>query len=394
MRGDPLPKPAADPAAGAGSRGRVAYFGHNTGDAAIRRRVTAFRRAGYDVLGLMPHRPDAAPPDWPNVDLGATRDNDYLGRLTMVRRGRARAAARAQDLRACDVIVARNLDMLALAVGVRRRLRLRAPLIYECLDIHHRLSGAGLAPRLARRLERRLLADVALTLISSPRFAREHFDRHHPGATRTHLLENRLIEGDAFPPRPVGRAPPATPLRIGWFGNLRCRRSLGLLQALAARHPDTLRVELRGYPAPGVFDDLDAQIAGHPNMTFHGRYDAPADLAGIYAGIDLIWACDWYEAGANSVWLLPNRIYEGGYFATPAIAPAGTETAAWLDRRGGGFVLEAPTDAALDALIAPLLSDPAPIAARRSDLQALPRATFVEGPDAISGLVGAALSRA
>lgn len=378
MRGDP-PAPA----------GRVAYFGHNVGDAAVRRRVTALRRAGYEVLGLMPRRAGAAAPDWPNVDLGETRDNAYAARLAAIATGSRRALEAADALRACDVILARNIDMLALAHRVKRRLGLTAPVIYECLDIHHRLSGDGPSAALLRAWERRLLRRTAATLVSSPRFASEHFDRHHPGLATPVLMENRLIEGDAFGPRPDPAPVPEGPLRLGWFGNLRCRRSLDLLKDLAAAFPDDLRLELRGYPAPGVFPDFEAELASHPNIRFHGRYRAPGDLGGIYAGIDLIWAGDWYEAGANSLWLLPNRIYEGGYFATPAIAPEGTETARWLRDKGAAFLLEAPFGPALRALIARLIADRTPIAERRAVLAALPRETFVEGPEVIATLIEA-----
>ncbi|UWQ21591.1 glycosyl transferase [Jannaschia sp. W003] len=379
MRGDP---PAA---------GRVAYFGHNVGDAAVRRRVDALRRAGYEVLGLMPRRAGAAAPDWPHVDLGETRDNAYAARLAAIASGSRRAMEAADALRACDVILARNIDMLAMAHRVRRRLGLRVPVIYECLDIHYRLSGQGASGALLRLWERRLLRRTAATLISSPRFASEHFDRHHPGLAPPVLMENRLIEGGAFGPRPgagAGDAPrPGGPLRLGWFGNLRCRRSLDLLKGLAAAFPRAVQVELRGYPAPGVFSDFEAELRPHPNIRFHGRYRAPEELGAIYAGIDLIWAGDWYEAGANSLWLLPNRIYEGGYFATPAIAPEGTETARWLRGTGGAFLLEGPVEPALHRLVADLVADPGPIAARRAALAALPRDRFVEGPEVIAALI-------
>lgn len=371
----------------------VAYFGHNVGDAAVRRRATAFRRAGCEVTGFMPHRGEVAPPDWRHVDLGETRDNDYAHRIASIFTGARRAARHEAILRQADLVYARNLDMLALASRVRRRLKLDAPLVYECLDIHHRLTGPSRTARALRRLERRLLGDCALVVISSPRFESEHFAVHHPGLCRFRLVENRLIEGDAFAARPMPRqAAPEGPLRIGWFGNLRCRRSLDLLLGLAARFPEAVEVTLRGYPAPGVFADLEGEIAPHPNVRYAGRYRAPRDLAEIYGGIDLIWAGDWYEAGANSLWLLPNRIYEGGYFATPALAPAGTETGRWLAERGGGFLLEETVADSLATLAGRLIADRSAIEACRARLLALPRETFVEGPGTVQALVAAARS--
>ena len=316
----------------------IAFFGHNSGDAAVRRRAVAFCRAGCEVTGFMPHRGPAQPTPWRTVDLGETRDNRYLQRIGSIFSGARRALAERDLLARADLFYARNLDMLALAARVRAASGFDVPLVYECLDVHHRLTGAGAGARLLRAVERRLLGKCSLIVISSPAFEREHFVRHHAGCCPTFLAENRLIEGDAFP---AERPDPSRhgrdgPLRIGWFGNLRCRRSFDLLAGLAAAFPDRLRVVLRGYPAPGVFGDFEALVARHPGMVYEGRYRAPQDLARIYSQVDLVWAADWYEAGANSLWLLPNRLYEGGYFGVPALAPAGTETASWLEARGAG----------------------------------------------------------
>jgi succinoglycan biosynthesis protein ExoL len=404
--GERIADVAADPGAGpdaagpAGAPLRIAFFGHNAGDAAVRRRATAFMRAGYEVAGLMPHRgprqgENAAPP-WRHVDLGETRDNRYVQRVSSIFAGARRAARHEELLRGAGLLYARNLDMLAMASLVRRRLGLAAPLVYECLDVHHRLTGPSRAARALRGLERRLLEGCALVVISSPRFETEHFAVHYPGLCRFMLVENRLIEGDAFAPRPAPReAPPGAarqgPLRIGWFGNLRCRRSFDLLAGLAARFPGRVEIVLRGYPAPGVFDDLPGAVSAVPGMRFEGRYRAPGDLAAIYREVDLIWAGDWYEEGANSLWLLPNRIYEGGYFATPALAPAGTETARWVAEREAGFLLEEPVAERLAELVARLLDDPGPMDACRARLLALPRETFVEGPATAHALVTAAM---
>ncbi|MBY8977354.1 hypothetical protein KHP62_16180 [Rhodobacteraceae bacterium NNCM2] len=375
---------------------RIAYFGSNSGDAAVRRRAVALETAGFEVVGFMPRR--GAPVDTPfrNIDLGETRDNAYLHRIKSIFTGAEEAARHTDLLRGSDLMIARNLDMLALAQRVRGLLGLKTTLIYECLDVHHKLSGTGPASRLLRGLERRLLAKTDLLVISSPAFEREHFAKFYPGAYRSFLVENRLIEGDDFPPRPSAdhRVAAEAPLRIGWFGNLRCARSLCILTGLAKSFPERVEILLRGYPAPGVFSNFEELIAPYPNIRVFGRYRAPQDLAQIYGEVDLIWAGDWYEEGANSLWLLPNRIYEGGYFATPAIAPSGTETAKWLNDREVGFALADPIPEALGALVEDLLRDPSPILERRERLLALSRDTFVEGPGTMTEMVDAALGNA
>ena len=371
--------------------GHIAFFGHNCSDAAVRRRAVAFQRAGFEVTGVMPRRGDLTPTDFTRIDLGQTRDNAYAHRVASVFRGAREAAKHGDKLRSADLFYARNLDMLAIAARTRKILGLKTPLVYECLDVHHRLTGPSLPARILRRIEGRLLDASSLLVVSSPRFEAEHFARYYPGRYDHMLVENRLIEGDAFPDRP-SHPPMPVPgqLRIGWFGNLRCRQSLNVLKNLAQRFPDQVQIVLRGYPATGVFSDFEGEIADIPNITFHGRYKAPQDLARIYDEVDLIWGGDWYERGHNSVWLLPNRIYEGGYFATPALVPGGTQTAAWVADRGAGFVLNGPPEQALAAQIEALLANPEPITKVAQSLLALPRQTFVESPDTVRSLFAAA----
>ena len=48
------------------------------------------------------------------------------------------------------------------------------------------------------------------------------------------------------------------------------------------------------------------------------------------SAVDFNWCFDFSASGANSTWLLPNRIYEGGLFHCPALAFEGTQTGEWL----------------------------------------------------------------
>lgn len=371
----------------------IAFFGHNSNEPAIRRRAKAFQTAGHCVIGFMPHRGSKQATDWRVVELGETRDNAYGQRITSIFRGAGIAVRERGLLESCDAIYARNLDMLATAVRARSKLGLDTPLIYECLDVHHRLTGRTPIARALRRFEKKLLKHCALVVISSPRFETEHFAKHYPGAYRAFLLENLMIEGDDLPERPKpGSDAGATgkPLRIGWFGNLRCRRSLDLLLGLARRFPDDVTINLRGYPAPGVFRNFEDEISRHKNVTFGGRYSAPRDLSSMYGAVDLVWAGDWYEAGANSVWLLPNRIYEGGYFAVPSLAPAGTETARWLHGHNSGIILEPPVENSLEVRVAGLIEDRSPLQQLRKQLLSLPKSTFVEDTETTAKLLQAA----
>jgi succinoglycan biosynthesis protein ExoL len=66
---------------------------------------------------------------------------------------------------------------------------------------------------------------------------------------------------------------------------------------------------------------------------------------------------DRFDAGANSDWLLPNRLYEGGAHGRIPIALEGTEVASFLRAKGIGLILPRPDAAAADEVLRPLTED-------------------------------------
>ncbi|MEM1105050.1 MAG: glycosyl transferase family 1 [Pseudomonadota bacterium] len=371
---------------------RVAYLGHDASDAAVQRRVRALIDDGLEVTGFMPQR--RAPRDifWSHVGLGETRDGAFAQRVGAIFSG-ADQTARHPDFTSADVIIARNLDMLALAFEAKRRARSAAPVIYECLDVHRLLTRSDVIGAAMRAVERALVRRCVRVWVSSPAFIEQHFNARQNLAVSADLMENRLPASGNHGPRPDVASPRQPgPLRLGWIGNLRCLRSFRLLLGLADRFGDRLEVHLHGVPARREIADFEPEIERRANVTFHGRYQAPKDLADIYRPLDAVWAGDFMEAGANSTWLLPNRVYEGGYFAVPALAPAGTQTAQWIEGRGSGLLIDEPLETALPSLVGALCHDLAPLQAARRRLAELPAETFVEPRGFVRSRVNAALA--
>lgn len=333
-----------------------------------------------------------AEPDWENVDLGITRDADFAQRLGALWSARGVLQRNQAALRACKVFWARNLDMLALAHWARGMSGADARLVYECLDIHRFMTrgdplGVGM-----RQFERNLLRETALVVVSSPAFVREYFDKRLPGRARSILVENRLASGFEYGARPTQSAPVGAVVKLGWFGNLRCRRSLALLLDVADRFPDRIELHMRGAPTRTDLADFETRIAGRANVRFGGRYRWPDDLASIYVGMDIVWAGDFHDPGANSKWLLPNRLYEGGYYGAPPLAPADSETGRWIMNHGFGFTLAEPLEATLPAFFADIR--PEQIAAARTRLLAAPESVFVQPVQELRDVLDQALSGA
>lgn len=147
---------------------------------------------------------------------------------------------------------------------------------------------------------------------------------------------------------------------------------------------------MRGAPALAAIPDFDARVSGQRNVRFGGRYDWPLELAEIYRDVDVVWAGDFHDAGANSKWLLPNRLYEGGYYGAPPLAPADSETGRWIEAQGFGFTLTEPLEETLPAFVRSL--DAGQVARARERLLAAPVSVFVQSKDELQGVIDAALA--
>lgn len=294
-------------------------------------------------------------------DLGRTQDGQFLARIVSVANARRQVARWGQGFAQGEAIIARNLEMLFLAAAARRRFAPTSPLFYELLDIHRLMVGQGIAGKLLRRLEASLIRQCAGIIISSPAFEREYLRRIYTDLPPILLWENKVMpsasieaiqdaasEGDAV----AGLSPPAfgRPWRIGWFGAIRCRRSLLCLAGLARKHPGLIEVDIRGRITDAMGGDFNEIIAATPGLHYHGTYRYPDDLAEIYRQVHFVWAIDFYEAGFNSSWLLPNRLYEGGYCRRVPIALANVETGRWLAQHDLGFQLTNDLEAAAENL--------------------------------------------
>lgn len=374
---------------------RLAYVVHDLADPAVTRRLEMLRSFLADAVVLGFHRTDPPPAriaGWPAISLGRTRDARMAQRAAMVLRARLALGRLRPHFEGRDVILSRQLETLVLARAAQAAFAPKARLAQECLDVHRLMVRPDLAGRALRALEGRLLAAADLLVISSPAFLEAHLRPAHGIALpRVELIENKVLAAEAAE-LPSLAPPHAPPWRIGWYGMIRCRRSLATLAGLVRRLPGLVEVEIRGRPALAAIPDFEAVVSTTPGLIFAGSYDRRRDLATMYRGVHFAWAIDYYEAGANSDWLLPNRLYEGSLHGAVPIALSGVETGRWLAARGAGTLLDEPLEDSLAAFFQGLT--PSTYAAAAEQVARLPRADLVDdgadGARLAAALIGAA----
>ena len=359
----------------------IVYFVHDLNDPAVHRRMRMFHAGGAVVSLVGFHR--GAPPaavdgvvPWP---LGRTADARLWQRAVAVL-GAALSIPRWRSLfTGADAIVARQLETLVLAALARRLLVPSVPLIFECLDIHRLMGASGLARPHAASGRTPPAGAMPTTARQFAAFRARPFRPRSSAASRRHgrreqspdlRVRRRPGAGTMRPEAPAG-----TPWRIGWFGVIRCARSLRLLADLALACPGAVEIVIRGRVATSVLPHFDAVVAATPGLSFGGPYDRARDLPRLYAEVDFAWAIDFYEAGSNSDWLLPNRLYEAGLFGAVPIACQDVATGAWLAERQVGVLLEGDPVQSVETFIRTL--DAARFEALQASFAAVPKTAFL-----------------
>lgn len=358
----------------------VLYLVHDLSDPAVRRRVIMLQAGGARVTLAGFRRaktPVAGFGDLSPIDLGATHDGKFAQRLVAVAKAALSLGPKLKGIPKPDIIIGRNLEMLALANRTKALFAADTPIVYECLDIHRLLLGQNGIGKAMRGAERLLGRHSVLLMTSSPAFVREYFEPFNQLRAPVALLQNKVLElagGPDQTQQPAALPAYGEPWKIGWFGALRCRKSLDLLAAFTRRMGGRFEIVLRGRPAYSEFADFGGFVAAEPHIRFAGPYRSE-DLAAIYGEVHFSWAIDFFEEGLNSSWLLPNRLYEGCRYGAVPIAMKQTETGRFLADRHLGLLLGDPSADALAMVLGGL--DAEEYAAKRQKITAQDRGTWV-----------------
>ena len=369
----------------------ILYLVHDVSDAAVHKRVSMLRDGGASVTIAGFRRRETAPDHiagCPVLDMGQTHNGGFAQRMLAVCRQVLTAQRMAADYRGADCIIARNLEMLAIAVRGRSLCAIAPPLVYESLDIHRLLLRPDKIGSLLRQLEAWLCKRASLLITSSPAFVREYFEGIARLQLPLMLLENKVYDADGAISAQAGVTTPrqvTPPWKIGWFGAIRCRKSLEILSELVRNQAGRVEVIIRGRPALDQFDDFHAQVAAVPGIRFEGPYRNPEELAAIYNEVHFSWCIDMFEEGLNSSWLLPNRLYEGGLFATVPLAQSEVEIGQVLRNLAIGVVLNAPLERSLHLFFESITADDYTQLASKS--AAVPIQQWLDGQKAATQLV-------
>lgn len=270
------------------------------------------------------------------TSLGSVRHGNYLARIPRL----FAAIRRLRPLvRRNDVVYAFGPDMAVIAaIACFPR---RIPVAFEVGDIVYAQLRKGMVGGLVRTIDRWLARRCGLIVTTTDafleRYYRERLGARTPGLVIENKLEPEFAEGVQVRARPEGRPLVDRPLRVGYFGLLRCRWSWEVLSELVRRGQGRFEVDLAGFPVDPA--DLRERVAGIAGMRYLGEYRSPRDLPDLYGQIDLVWG-SYHPLKPDDFpywWARPNRFYEACLFRRPIVSRKGTIDSRDVDRWGIGL---------------------------------------------------------
>ena len=363
---------------------RIVYVAPDCTDSAVKKRAHGFLRLGHELQSFTFRRDRynvGAPVDWPNVEMGKSQERRLGARLATLFQVLRTIFQHPNVWRKATLIAARNLDLAVLTLIGKAVTRSRAPFVFEVLDVHPLLAQRSVKGAILRWVERRVLKRCQLLVVSSPAYLSEYFQQWQGFSGSSYLLENKWSDSRAFSGSrrldyKIHLSASGKPQWvIGWFGNLRCPQSLEILLKVAELLPTQVSIYLRGCPSLLGQGTLERAILNRPNVNFGGEYTAPDEFASLYWHVHVYWCGDFLDR-ANSRWVIPNRIYEGGYFGVPALAVEGYETGRYVREQQLGVTLVEPCAETLCTYLSSL--DFATYQQMRQQIEALPATQFLD----------------
>ncbi len=322
---------------------KCVYVGVDATNPTLILRVRSFLRAGVDLTGFTFRRHKfntAFKPDWNNVHLGDTVDRRYLNRLPSLATGLWRMLKRAETLRAADFIYARNLDLVCLAAMAKILSGSNAKLVYEVEDVQEVFFHQTLKGAVFRAIERWVLKRSDLLVVMSPGFVHGYFEPTQNYTGPHYVLENRVQTDDVSPKADVEEWETISDrVVIGWFGTLRCTKSMEILEEVSRRLGNKVEIYTRGYPTETGMAAYQEILDRNPNWTYDGEYTIPDHLPDMYRRVHYAWCLDFLDEFGNSPLLLACRMYQGGYYGAVPLVVAGSEMERWLEEHDIGHAI-------------------------------------------------------
>lgn len=173
--------------------------------------------------------------------------------------------------------------------------------VYEIGDIRVIFTNKGILSKIFRFIEKLILKRTDLLVVTSEAYVEEYFK----GIQKIYNINYHVIENkpELELDTPIVNRSKVnnSKIRIGYFGVLRCSRTLEVLKKLAKEHSNKFELYIRGIVAEGTESYNEMKLLN--NVKVEGEYKVPDDLPSMYNQVDIIWACYPYKGKEIGNWM-------------------------------------------------------------------------------------------
>ncbi len=342
-----------------------------------------------ETMGYLRGHPPVRSPAGQHTDLGSVRNSSYYRRIPSMARNSLRIR---RAIGRNELVLVDGADVASVAhiAGYR----LSKPVVRYVADIERLAVLPGLRARAVRKIDRLIEARCRLLLLTSPDAAFYYRDWLKLDVP-VFVLENRVEQSraDAWqrwsadapdePKDDKDAPPPARPIRIGWFAQIRDRWSLELIEHLCREFGSKFEVVIAGFVASNI-RDFEHFLERNPTVEYLGPFSQVDDLPRLHSRVDMSLAAVSPELPTSVA--VSNRYHDSCMLGTPLVVRGGTTVGKRVAKHQIGIVLNQidPRHAAAElAVIAP--DD---VLAWRTNMQKLPPEFYLHR-DAPAGLAAA-----
>jgi succinoglycan biosynthesis protein ExoL len=303
---------------------KIVFLLPNISNARCLKRIEALERLGIHVVLLGFTRGYFPGKEWHGdyKILGDIEEGAYPKRLIVFLLAFIKVV---KEIKSANVVYAFGQDLLGLGWLASFFIVKKPGIVCEVSDIQPALTGNNMYSRVLRFIERFLMHNINLLVVTSYAFISEYYIKIQ-GLTAIpfQVIENKVDSNHILLGKNKGEEFSIDgKLRIGYFGLLRSHQSWEILKLVAKRGCGRIKIFMRGSLSNKVIEE---EVNNIPNIEYGGPYISPDELTDIYSRVDMVW--DSYYEGpdiGNWCWQRTNRFYEACFFGKPLFCHNETE---------------------------------------------------------------------
>lgn len=319
----------------------IIFITSTTSNSHCKNRIEQFIQQGYKVHVYSFRRDKETTPEnlpYKIQVIGEIVSSNYLKRLTIYFRGIKKVVSLYKK--------EKNILYYSFGLDLAMFLRLfvqKQQYLYEEADLVQTYHSNKIVTKLLNCIDRKIISDSLHTILTSEGYLQYHFPNGAYPKNVT-IVPNKL--NPAILNYSAKRSKTdMTHLRFAFVGGARFDSIDHFVEVFLENFPQH---EFHFYGP--VEPRMNRFAEKYENVFYHGRFQNPDDLAGIYGSIDIL-LCAYDYRFANVRYAEPNKLYEAIYFEKPIIVSKSTFLSEKVSKLNIGYIIDPFDDNAIKQFV-------------------------------------------